>query len=440
MKIIITIWSSFVFLFSVNAQESLHFNSNKGRIKLPFKLVNNLIILPIEVNGVSLNFLVDTGIKETILFSLDEKKEIQLFDVEKVKIKGFGSQEAVEGLKAYRNTLSVKGLEFKNQEIVVILDENFNFSSSLGIEVNGIIGSHFFSQNIIKIDYNRKKIVIYNPKRYSRRKVLSKFEAFDFELKDSKPYIGMQVQIDSKIFDAKCLIDSGNSDGLWLFPDKHAEIVVPKRNFDEYLGRGFSGNIFGKKAKINSLSLGNYHFQNVITAFPEERTFLDFNMVENRLGSIGGEFLRRFNVIFDYQNQKIYLQKSKFYEDKFKYNTTGIIVHHTGLQWYQEELKVDGILFSQDIASAKSYSTDLKYNFKLIPIYEILDIRKNSTAEKVGLKVGDEIVKINGNSAYRMNLERINQLLKPEFMEEVSIVVLRDGKEISFSFEVIDLL
>ena len=440
MKIILTFGLTLILLFSANAQESFHFESSKRRVKLPFKLVNNLIILPIEVNGISLNFLVDTGIEETILFSLDEKKEIPLYNIEKIKLKGLGSQEPVEGLKAFRNTLAVDGLEFTNQEIVIILDQGFNFSSALGIEVNGIIGHHFFSQGVVKIDYNRKNIIIYNPKKYKEKKVLSKYEAFDLKLIDAKPYVTMQVQIKDKTFDAKCLIDSGNSDALWLFRGKSDDVIVPNQHINDYLGRSFSGDVFGEKAKIKSLSLSNYIFQDVITSFPETQSFANLKMVERRFGSIGGEFLRRFNVIFDYPNQKMYLQKSKYYKEKFTYNTTGITVHHAGLQWYQEELRMDGLVMSQEVTQTKSFITDLKYNFKLIPIYEILNIRKNSTAEKVGLKIGDEILEINGNSTYQMSLEKINQFLKGDNQDEVTIVISRGGNQLAFNFKIIDLL
>jgi hypothetical protein len=44
-----------------------------NKVKIPFQLINNLVFIPINVNGVELTFL-DSGVKETILFSLEEKK------------------------------------------------------------------------------------------------------------------------------------------------------------------------------------------------------------------------------------------------------------------------------------------------------------------------------------------------------------------------------
>jgi hypothetical protein len=42
-----------------------------------FQLINNLVFIPINVNGVELTFL-DSGVKETILFSLEEKMKLAL--------------------------------------------------------------------------------------------------------------------------------------------------------------------------------------------------------------------------------------------------------------------------------------------------------------------------------------------------------------------------
>ena len=52
-------------------------NSEKTVIK--FKLINNLIFIPMTVNGVELNFLLDSGVAETLLFSLENKDVDELY-------------------------------------------------------------------------------------------------------------------------------------------------------------------------------------------------------------------------------------------------------------------------------------------------------------------------------------------------------------------------
>ncbi|MGB5418420.1 MAG: signaling protein, partial [Algibacter sp.] len=37
--------------------------------KIRFKLINNLIIFPVEINGVTLSFLLDTGVSKPIIFN-----------------------------------------------------------------------------------------------------------------------------------------------------------------------------------------------------------------------------------------------------------------------------------------------------------------------------------------------------------------------------------
>ena len=89
----------YLFLLPVFAQQGFQFEKEINKVSVRFKLINNLIFVPIKVNGVELNFLLDTGVSETILFSLEDKKEILFSNTEKILLKGLGSQIAVEGLK-----------------------------------------------------------------------------------------------------------------------------------------------------------------------------------------------------------------------------------------------------------------------------------------------------------------------------------------------------
>ena len=88
------------FSYSVFSQQGFQFEKDDNKISVPFKLINNLVFVPMKVNGIELNFLLDTGVAETILFSLEDKKEVRYFNTERILLKGLGSQAAVEGLKS----------------------------------------------------------------------------------------------------------------------------------------------------------------------------------------------------------------------------------------------------------------------------------------------------------------------------------------------------
>jgi len=423
-------------------QEGFEFTSDKNKIRIPFKLVNNLIIIPIEVNGVELNFLLDTGVEETLLFSLDEKEEVKIYDVQKIKLRGMGSEAPIEALKSSKNTLTLPGLKSENHTIYIVLDQEFNFSSSLGIQVNGIIGYHFFKNNLVEINFSKRKIYVYREDKARKRDFFSKYESLDFTLEKAKPYILTSVLIDTNPFIAKCLIDTGNSDSVWLFEDKSDAIKVPEKNFDDFLGRGFSGSVHGKRAKIASFMIKDFEFKKPITSFPDSVSIKNVSLVQDRLGSVGGELLKRFNVIFDYKNQRIYLKKNHHFNNPFRYNISGIEVHHVGLQWINEviPLRTHLVSNSQESHYTQKQTSEFKYNFQLKPLYEIVSVRQGSPAEKAGLIKGDVLVSINKKHTYKLSLQEINTLLKANAGDYIFIEIKRKDKAISFKFQLQELL
>ncbi len=85
MRFLFCFWIFFTFSVSVFSQDGFQFETDKTKITIPFQLINNLIFIPINVNGVELNFLLDTGVEETILLSLDDKEGLNFNNVEKIK-------------------------------------------------------------------------------------------------------------------------------------------------------------------------------------------------------------------------------------------------------------------------------------------------------------------------------------------------------------------
>jgi hypothetical protein len=46
---------------------------NTQKAVIPFKLINNLIFIPVNINGANLTFMLDTGVAETIFSVLKIK-------------------------------------------------------------------------------------------------------------------------------------------------------------------------------------------------------------------------------------------------------------------------------------------------------------------------------------------------------------------------------
>jgi hypothetical protein len=426
---------------SLMAQGDFLIDKHSGKVTIPFKLINNLIFIPIKVNGIELNFLLDSGVEETILFSMEERQEVSFHNIQKIKLRGLGSEEEIEGLKSTNNVLESHGLKSSNHLLYIILDQSFNLSSHIGIPVNGIIGYKFFKNNIVEINYQKKRVVIHANDEQTKQKLDKRFKRVPITIERSKPYIYATAIVDENKVPAKLLIDIGNSDAFWIFENK--KIKLPKKNFPDFLGKGFSGDIEGHRAKIDNFLIDDFNFKKPIVSFPDSTSIRNVKMVPDRIGSVGGEVLKRFTVVLDYADKKMYLKKNSKFSEPFTYNKSGITVQHNGLQWVQETVHLEMVKVAStldEVANNEKKDGNFRYKFSLKPVYEIVNIRKNSAAEKCGLQKGDIIVSINKNAPYKYTLQQINTLLKSEEDIWINLEVERNSLILKFRFKLEDEL
>ncbi|MCD9575643.1 PDZ domain-containing protein [Flavobacterium soyae] len=441
MKKYIVLFFGLLIPFCAKSQDSFIIQNNKQKVAIPFKLINNLIFIPIKVNGIELNFLLDSGVEETILFSMDEMQEVKFNNVEKIRLRGLGSESEIEGLKSTKNTFETHGLRSDNHMLFVILDQSFNLSSHIGIPVNGIIGHKFFKNNIVEVNYDKRKVIVHSNNESIRKKLDKKFKAIPITIEKSKPYIYTTAVVDEEEIPAKLLIDIGNSDAFWIFENN--KIKLPKRNFPDFLGKGFSGDIEGHRARIQKFIIDEFEFKKPIVAFPDSTSIKNVKMVPDRIGSVGGEILKRFTVVLDYADKKLYLKKNHKFKDPFTYNKSGITIQHNGLQWVQETVHLETVKVAASLSEGEPNQNNggnFRYKFSLKPVYEIVNIRKQSAAEKCGLLKGDLITSINGERPYKYSLQQINQLLKSEEDKWITLEVERNSLILRFRFRLEDEL
>ncbi|MDW8851776.1 PDZ domain-containing protein [Flavobacterium sp. MMLR14_040] len=441
MKKYIVLFFGLLSVLSLKAQSDFLIEKNHKKVTIPFKLINNLVFIPIKVNGVELNFLLDSGVEETILFSMEEMQEVSFNNIEKIKLRGLGSEEEIEGLKSTNNILETHGIKSSNHLVYIILDQSFNLSSHIGIPVNGIIGHKFFKNNLVEINYQKKKVVIHLNNEETRQKLEKKFKSVPITIERSKPYIYTTAVSNGEEIPAKLLIDIGNSDAFWIFENN--KIKLPQKNFPDFLGKGFSGDIEGHRAKLEKFSIADFEFKNPIVSFPDSTSIRNVKMVPDRIGSVGGEILKRFTLVLDYADRKLYIKKNtKFYEP-FTYNKSGITIQHNGLQWVQETVHLQTVQVAASVSELEDReknNDNFRYKFLLKPVYEIINIRKNSAADKCGLQKGDIIVSINKILPYKYSLQQINNLLKSEDDAWITMEIERNSLILKFRFKLEDEL
>jgi len=424
------------------SQGSFKFANASERQSISFKLLNNLIVFPIEVNGRPLNFILDSGVGATLLFNLNSKDSVLLHNMAKIKLQGLGSEESVEAILSKGNLFTFGNIRGFNQSLYLIMDDSFDLSSRLGITVHGIIGYEILKDFVVDINYGTKRINFYNPDNY-RHKVCKKCETYDLELFKLKPYVNVGVKIDSgstEIIPVKLLIDSGGSDALWLFENSHPNILAPKKYFNDFLGEGLSGSVHGKRTFINSLVIGKFEFKNPTVSFPDESSIYYARQFEERNGSLGATVLKRFNVIFDYKNKKITLKKGSYFKEPFRYNMSGIELVYNGKQLIREQNFTSSRLTDGKTNDKNTVILDYNYKYTFKPSYKIHHLRADSPAYNAGLLEGDIVIKINGKFTHEMELDEIIEKFYQKENTKISLVVERNGKDYEYHFYLKDML
>ena len=415
----------FCFLSQVSAQNFDLPDGQKSE-KIKFQLINNVMVIPIEVNGSKLSFIMDSGVSTPLLFNLTEHDSIQINKVSEITIRGLGEGEPIQALSSRNNTFKMGAVRNFKQELYVVLDESLNFSTSLGIPIHGIIGYDLFRDFIVEINYHSKYIKFHNPELYTIKEY-KKSQTLPLAIRNKKAYIKSAVVLkNKKEVPIRMLLDTGSSDAVWLF--ENAEIDIPDKNYDDFLGRGLGGDIYGKRTKVRSIKIGDFVIENAKTAFPDRASFGAVKYLGNRNGSLGGEVLKRFNFIFDYRNNRVTLRKNGNFKAPFDYNLSGIDLQHNGVRYITESIaEPNGIVKDK---SKKTFGTvqilmENQTRLSLVPEIIVSGIRAGSPAHGAGLKEGDVILAVNGESVHTYKLQQILHMLNEKKGKRVRVRIER---------------
>lgn len=422
-------------------QQVFELPGNKKKEKVNFKLINNLILMPVEVNNVPLTFLLDTGAASTVIFSFEEIDTIELKNSQLIKLRGLGKGEPVDALKSEGNTVKIGKALSSNQTIYVVFDGALNFSSRLGVPVHGIIGKDFLKDFVVEVNNQMERIRFFKPEEYKKKRCRDCLEKELF-FKNDKPHLTASFKDGNNKKEVNLLIDSGSGDALWLFENSDENIVIPENAFEDYLGLGINGSIYGKRSKVDEFTLADFNFTNVNTAYPDIEFIDILGDQGNRNGSIGGELLKRFNWTISYKDAYIQLKRNKYFNDPFYYNMSGLTLQQGGFTLVKEQknMQADTYKLNQnENFSVFNLNLAPKMEIRLETVFEVVELREGSPAEIAGIEVGDEILEINNTPAYKYKLHELNQMFYTREGRTIKMKISRDGFEQIVKFDLKDI-
>ncbi|MGM0932271.1 MAG: aspartyl protease family protein [Bacteroidota bacterium] len=418
----------------LTAQSEYRVENQKGYFKLPFQLINDLVIVPVTVNGVELSFLLDTGVNATLIFAIDgEIPDVK--NTSRIFLRGLGPGEPVMALKAINNTVKLGDARSDSETLYIVDEELIGLSNRLGIELNGILGYDFFRDFIVYFNYRRKFIKVYAPEIYNYKKCR---RCVDIPLifDENKPYLEAKVELEDQEHNMLFLLDSGSGDAVWIFTDEERGITVPHPSFEDFLGYSISGSVYGKRSRIRSLSLGDLKLKEVTASFPDSLYIKNVSLYDNRNGSIGSQIMKRFHYTLDYPGKNLRLKPNLDFRKSFEYDMSGVVVQHTGQRIVRNYDAPPPFFDIEEIQSDGEEVSEITYQlkFSLAPQYQIAEIRPGSPAEKAGLQIGDKILEINGKPAHKYSLDKISSLFTSRDGRLIKLIVERELKEMKFTF------
>jgi len=369
------------------------------KAEIPIEIHNNLVIVPVILNNqLPLKFIVDTGVRTTILTEKIYSDILRLAYSKKFTISAPGGLNTVNAYIANNVTIDMPGIHGRGHAMLVLENDFLELRSSLGSEVHGILGYELFSRFVIKIDYEARLMTLMLPQKF---KPSRKFTRLPITVEDTKPYYVAELRInDTTSMSAKLMIDTGASHGLFLDTESNEKLNVPAKNISCTIGKGLGGLISGRLARINILRIGRYTISSMIASFPDPNSYFDTlrtGRLVYRNGSIGGEVLSRFQVVFDFPREKIYLKPNHTFRKNSYYNMSGITVKATG-------------------ASLREFV--------------VVEVRGQSSAFKQGVKVGDRIFSINNMLTSEMDLSEINGYFNSRPGKRLAMKIIRDTEVI----------
>lgn len=383
---------------------------NKRALILKFKLINNLIIIPVKINNSdTLHFILDSGVQNMLITELGVGDKLQVDYIKEIELSGLGAGEKLMAYASPNNNFNISGIIGHHQDLLILKEDVFHLSARFGMRIHGIMGYGIFADFVVKVNYESKTITFYNKKKY-KYKPRKKDINIPIEIINLKPYIWAEIQQNSVILGdndsiqtntrdtttipIKLLVDTGGGHAIWLDVSSDERLQIPLKKKEAYLGRGMRGDIKGYLGRSSKLILKNIELENVTTAFPDSSSIATVKGQGDRNGSLGSEVLRRFHVIFDYSKNRMILRPNRNFKAKFNYNMAGI---------------------------------ELSTPVPETAIYLISNIEKDSPISKLNVKINDQIVAINGIGVNKFTIHQIYELFRSKEGRKIELRLRRGG-------------
>jgi predicted aspartyl protease len=293
---------------------------------LPFELVDDHIILPVRVNGSEpLNFVLDSGAAATVILESRLTNSLDLKMGGELPISGVGTGPDPVAHIVKVSDLSVGKIHIKGLSLVYLPLESVPFFENLDeVYFDGVIGAQFFERFVVAIDYDRQLISFSEPD--SKFAIAAtddaKWDELPLQITGGLPYLTTTVDsFSGDEVSVTLLVDTGYRGPVSLTPDTH-DSIEPPQQFFSMVGQGLSGDVEINVGMTESFHIGKIELDSLPVSYSIQGGESD----DDSNGLLGNEVLRRFNVVFDYPNERMLVSPNDSFAEPIHADRSGLLI------------------------------------------------------------------------------------------------------------------
>jgi len=369
---------------------------NEGLLAgIPFQLHGSVIVTELSVDeSTPLNFIFDTGAGGTII---NESTAASLGIVGDETVSREGATGMAEIVQSTDHIVYVEDISFR--DVTLGIAELGHIEKRLGMQIDGVIGWQILSHYAVRINYDTMLIEIYDNKKFEYDLGAS---SYPIEVQGTVIFTNVTVAFESgSTFTGKVIVDTG-SGNTFSFNTPFTEENDLLAEMDTYYEREIqslsteSSHVY--TTMLAGLSIGEFE----LSTLPVDIAIAESGALSwsGPMGILGNGVLKHFNVFIDLQQEIMSLEPNRLYYDQFEVNCSGL------------ELVTDDAFQ------------------KVIIDY----VYAGSPTHRAGLKVGDEIVQINGANVSNFQLPQSRSMLNQDG-EEIEILIDREGELYSYTLK-----
>ena len=298
------LWAtSNLYVFSQNY--GYRFINDKQVSEVSMKLINNLPVIEVTINKQKkLNFILDTGMRSTLVFSKRYLKGLDYNLGREIEFAGVGSDRLIKGRIVSNITINIGDIEGDGLSFLVIGENQGVKQRFKNLNIHGIIGYELFARFVIEIDYHNKIISFCEHGYFDFDDV---YEQMPMQLLDTKPHIYASLKLNGSNKDfVRLMLDTGFSATMLLSGDNEPDSYSAD---NKTVAAGLAGKINGSIRNLEEIEIKSFKMKNIPVLMVASSAVTENNRVHERVGSLGGGMFLAYSIVFDYARTRFFMKR-----------------------------------------------------------------------------------------------------------------------------------